>query len=271
MKQRIITGAILVVLAIPTVIFSGTYFLNILLSALSVASVYEMLGCLKSRSRKMLSVPSYFFGLVLPLVTLKDVKYAVFFALIYMFYMFTVPVFTNTLTDNRSTGEIFAAVLYIAVGFTSMVATRHTANGFYLFILIFAAAWVTDTAAYFSGRFFGKNKLCPVISPKKTLEGAIGGTVVNVLFFVLFGFLVNRFSDLGANYIALIVMGLVSALVSQMGDLVMSAIKRIYNIKDYGDLLPGHGGILDRFDSIIAVAPFVYILSASGLANIFTI
>ncbi|MBQ8214245.1 MAG: CDP-archaeol synthase [Clostridia bacterium] len=118
-------------------------------------------------------------------------------------------------------------------------------------------AWVTDTFAYFCGMLFGrggKHKLIPDVSPKKTVEGSIGGTVFCILAMVIFGIIINSIADLRANYIVLIGAGLLASIVSQIGDLCMSVIKRTYGIKDYGKLFPGHGGVLDRFDSVLAVA-----------------
>jgi phosphatidate cytidylyltransferase len=121
--------------------------------------------------------------------------------------------------------------------------------------------WVTDTFAYFSGRLFGKHKLIPAVSPKKTVEGAIGGAVFCALATLLYGFIVQKAYGVIPNYPVLILGGLMIAAVSQIGDLVFSAIKRQYGIKDYGMMLPGHGGLLDRFDSCIAVSVLITLIS----------
>ena len=113
---------------------------------------------------------------------------------------------------------------------------------------------MTDTFAYFTGMLFGKRKLIPNVSPKKTVEGSVGGTLFCVAFFVAYGAVLNNFTPYHINLLLIACAGLVSALVSQIGDLSMSVIKRTYGIKDYGKLFPGHGGVLDRFDSILAVA-----------------
>jgi phosphatidate cytidylyltransferase len=115
---------------------------------------------------------------------------------------------------------------------------------------------MTDIFAYFTGRFLGKHKLIPAVSPKKTVEGAIGGIVFCVGSVALYGFILERFfiSGRNANYVVLAISAVFMSVVSQVGDLIMSVIKRHYGIKDYGKLLPGHGGILDRFDSVMAVS-----------------
>jgi phosphatidate cytidylyltransferase len=136
------------------------------------------------------------------------------------------------------------------------------AGGKYIYLLIFLGAWVCDTFAYFTGKFLGKHKLIPEISPKKTIEGSIGGIVFTIGAFVLYGFIVNKnFGDeIKLSYILLVVLGLASSIISQVGDLVASAVKRQYDIKDYGKLFPGHGGVLDRFDSVMLVAPITYVI-----------
>ena len=143
---------------------------------------------------------------------------------------------------------------------TSVVNIRYMENGNYFYLLIFIGAWVCDTFAYFTGRFLGKHKLIPAISPKKTIEGAIGGIIFTMGAFALYGFILRSAFDFEMSYIELIIMGLVVAIVSQIGDLVASAVKRQYEIKDYGFLFPGHGGVLDRFDSVMLVSPFLFIL-----------
>jgi phosphatidate cytidylyltransferase len=131
---------------------------------------------------------------------------------------------------------------------------REARGGEYYWYFIFIGAWATDIFAYFSGMLFGKHKLIPAVSPKKTVEGAIGGTLFCIIFFVGFGAIINYFTQYNISLITLVIAGLLSALVAQIGDLAMSVIKRTYGIKDYGTIFPGHGGVLDRFDSILAVA-----------------
>ena len=115
-------------------------------------------------------------------------------------------------------------------------------------------------SAYFTGVLFGKHKLIPSISPKKTVEGAIGGVVVAVLAFVLFGVILEQFATVNVNYFILIPTGVLLAVVAQIGDLIASLIKREHGVKDYGNILPGHGGIMDRFDSILAVSSILMII-----------
>ena len=137
---------------------------------------------------------------------------------------------------------------------------RYIENGVYYFALVFVASWVCDVFAYFVGRAFGRHKLIPEISPKKTVEGAIGGVVCTTLCFVLYGFIISRISEFAPKYFVLAIFGFVLSVVAQLGDLIASLIKREHGVKDYGCIFPGHGGVLDRFDSILAVAPFLLAL-----------
>lgn len=134
-------------------------------------------------------------------------------------------------------------------------------HGFYLVWLVFLCSWGSDTCAYCVGVLFGKHKMAPKLSPKKSVEGAIGGVVGAALLFALYTqFVINPFSAgwYNLNWIGAMCLGAVGALVSMIGDLAASAIKRDHDIKDYGKLIPGHGGIMDRFDSVIVAAPLIF-------------
>lgn len=129
-------------------------------------------------------------------------------------------------------------------------------------VLIFGVPWIADSAAYFVGSAMGKRKLCPEISPKKTVEGAVGGVIFAALIPLLFGWIFKlAYGNLEVNWLILPVIGLVNAVISIFGDLLFSVIKRKCGIKDYGSIMPGHGGLLDRFDSVILCVPFVYFIS----------
>ena len=128
-----------------------------------------------------------------------------------------------------------------------------------------------DTFAYFCGRLFGRHKLIVEISPKKTVEGSIGGTLFCVGAFLLYGLILQVAFDLSPRYVMLGVAGLLAAFISQIGDLIASLIKREHGVKDYGFIFPGHGGVLDRFDSILAIAPLLWILLGLGETWWFTV
>jgi len=188
---------------------------------------------------------------------------------VYMFLMMCYAVFSKGKRDIGDMALVSATTIYITVGFTCLVllrglSTEAVANyGLFLFVLVFVGAWVPDGAGYFGGRAFGKHKLIPDVSPKKTVEGAVFGVVFGAISFAVTGLVFSLLGYGAPNYIALCVTGLVVAVISICGDLIASLIKRKYGIKDYGKLFPGHGGVMDRFDSIIAIAPFLNIICAA--------
>jgi len=156
----------------------------------------------------------------------------------------------------------FFCFFYGPVLFSFIWLTRELPGGIYMVWLIFISSWICDTCAYLSGMAFGRHKLAPVLSPKKSVEGAVGGTAGSALVGALFAwaFLVPAREDAGVIWVAALICA-VGAVISQVGDLAASAIKRNHEIKDYGKIIPGHGGIMDRFDSVLFTAPVIYYLS----------
>ena len=153
--------------------------------------------------------------------------------------------------------------------FTGCIALIRTELGLADMGLIFVIAWGSDTAAYFCGTYFGKHKLIPRVSPKKTVEGSVGAVIIAALLCVLYAFIMQKCgSPLGSpkspmSYTAVAMLGAVGSAASQLGDLTASAVKRDTGIKDYGKIFPGHGGFMDRFDSVIFIAPIVYFVVLS--------
>ena len=150
------------------------------------------------------------------------------------------------------------AFIYAPVLLSYIYRTRAMENGIFIVWLVFIASWVCDTAAYFVGVLFGKHKLAPVLSPKKSIEGAVGGVIGAAAIGALYGYIVrNQVVGIKDTMLVFALISAAGALISMVGDLAASAIKRNHDIKDYGNLIPGHGGILDRFDSVIFTAPII--------------
>ena len=264
MKQRIITAIVLGIVAIPVCAFSGTVVFPIVWAILGAVGVYELLGCMGTKNNRIISFPLYILAIAAPFAVryfrneLQEYSAVIVFSLfLYSLYLLAVWVFSYEKNQNVDMNKILASVLvslYIIGSASAIVFIRDVNGGDFYWYFVFIGAWVTDIFAYFTGMLFGKHKLIPAVSPKKTVEGAIGGAVFCVAFFVGYGALVNYFSQYDISLILLAIAGLLSALVSMIGDLSMSVIKRTYGIKDYGKIFPGHGGVLDRFDSILAVA-----------------
>lgn len=164
----------------------------------------------------------------------------------------------TVLVKNRYTFDHVAfsvlGALYVGIGFYYLIETRHIGLEFVVYALI--VIWMTDTGAYFVGRKFGKRKLWPDISPNKTIEGFVGGIIAAVISACIFQY----FIPVTSSYIILIGVTIIASIIGQLGDLVESAIKRHYDVKDSGNLLPGHGGIMDRFDSLLFVLPLLHFL-----------
>lgn len=170
-----------------------------------------------------------------------------------------VTVTTKNRIDIQRASLLFLAAVYIGIGFMFLAEARHAPDGhgvFWTFLLL-ASIWGSDAGAYFVGKAMGRHKLWPSISPNKTIEGAVGGVIIAVFTALLFAWFSGGLLSAGQA----VWIGLSCAVIGQLGDLVQSAYKRVYGIKDSGKLLPGHGGILDRCDSWIVVFPFVHILS----------
>ncbi len=276
MLTRILTGAVLFLIAIPVVIFSNTFVLEAAVALLSLTAVFEMMRCLGLNKNYYLSVPSYIMALVTPMIMRSLDKFKapwlVIFASVYIYalYVLACAMFSQGKIRFKDGAKAFFSTVYIICGFSCLVATRSFNHGAFLLVLVVAVAFATDIFAYFSGMLFGKHKLIPLVSPKKTVEGAIGGTLVSAAAFVGAGFLYSALYDTGKpNIVQFFLCGCALSVVSQIGDLIASYIKRERDIKDYGNLFPGHGGVLDRFDSVIAVAPILYIMLDANILTVF--
>ena len=273
MKTRIITSVVAVGLFIPFCVFSSSPFWVFLIFAglVSLFAVYEILKCTSLHKNLVASLLSYTAALAAPLLTRLAFKGTERYYLIMSFIYFAL-LFLSFVNATFSKGKIpvvnscVATVMTIYVSFSmaSIVLLRDLgpdgAIGATIYLRAFIFAWVPDIGGYFFGRFFGKRKLIPDVSPKKTVAGFVGGIGSAVVVSIVYGFIIGlRFKDLTA-FAILAVLAVICAVVSVCGDLLASLVKRYFGIKDYGFIFPGHGGVMDRFDSVIAVAPFLYIL-----------
>lgn len=266
MKQRIITGVIAVLLLIPVLIFSNTIVFPIAFGLLALEAIYEMYTCVGLKKRWGLMAMAWLVTGGTMAVTWLYVGETEFSTILTR--LFFVLAFMSLTLAMLSKGKIaitdlsvaLVMTFYITYGFSSILLLRQAPNGAYIYLLVFLSAWLTDTGAYFTGVFFGKHKLIPDVSPKKTVEGAIGGIATCVLTFVIYGFVVSKIGGPTPHYLRLAIVGALVSIASMIGDLIASLVKRKYDIKDYGKLFPGHGGVLDRFDSVLATAPILWIL-----------
>ena len=271
MKQRVLTGTLIFVLTVLLIIFSGYIVYPITLSLLSLIAVFELLRVMGVEKKLFVALPAYILSAAFPMIAYfvkSDAFLLYLLALaaamfVYMLLLMGYGVFSRGKVPFAKIAEIFTSVTYVTVAFSSLSLMRYLDEkvGIFVIALVFIVSWACDTGAYFVGMLFGKHKLIPEISPKKTVEGAVGGVVIATLAYLLFGFVLDSFiPDLKVNYLFLGIAGVLLSIASQLGDLVASLIKREYGVKDYGDLFPGHGGILDRFDSTISVSTLLMIL-----------
>ena len=266
MLKRTITAVIGIALLVVACIYSDTIAFPILLGLMALLGVYEMLGCVGMRKSFIVSLCLYVTTAVVTTLTqtieshsLYIAAYASFIFCI-MLILLTASVFSEGKLPVDKICVAFTTCAYIITGFISIIQLRSMKFGNITYLLVFIAPWMTDTFAYFCGRLFGRHKLIPSVSPKKTIEGSIGGIVFCILGCIAYRLIINSFYDNLPPVWIFAVLGFVVSIVSQIGDLMFSLIKRRYGIKDYGVLFPGHGGVLDRFDSVIATAPLILIV-----------
>ena len=261
MLKRVITGACILALLVPIVIFSGIIVLPITIAIISLISAYEIAKCMKMNVKHQITIPIYLCAIVFPFLmrymnSFVSVAMIGFIcAVFYLIYLFVLIITSHGKLNFSEISAFFAIETYIITALNSVIYIRDfDDNGKFIIVLIFVGAWITDTFAYFTGVLIGKHKLIEDVSPKKTIEGSIGGIFFCALAYVLFGIIVDTFFGGNSNRLLLAISGILMSVISQVGDLIMSVIKRYYGVKDYGKIFPGHGGMLDRFDSILAVS-----------------
>lgn len=265
MKTRIIAAVIFVPLIFIVLFFLPAYVLAGVVSLICAISAYELLHAVGGKQNGRARTYAVLSAVIIPIGTYFGISGIVFPAvfLILMSLMF----FEAIISFNKAHKITFAQVLttlfagaLIPLMMSSLVGLKLLPNGHLLVLLPIISAFLTDGAAYFTGMMIGKKKAFPSVSPKKTIEGCIGGLIIGTLGMIIFGVVIVFGASLPVLFWALILYGLLGSVFSQLGDLSFSLIKREFEIKDYGKLIPGHGGMLDRFDSMIFVAPAIYLL-----------
>ena len=271
MRQRTLTSVAILSVSLLVVIFSKYIVYPIALAILSIVGVFEILRVIKRHKFVSLAIPAYILAGAFPVsayfvtadngMTFILCLAAVMF--VFMLYLMGVSIFSKGKIPFSAISEVFVSVAYVTISFTSLSLLRYFDYrvGVFEVVLVFVVAWICDVFAFVIGSKFGKHKLIPEISPKKTVEGAIGGVVFTLIFCLIYGVGLDYIVEgITVNYLFLAIIGVVLAVVSQLGDLVASLIKREYGIKDYGCVFPGHGGIMDRFDSIISISSILLML-----------
>ncbi len=261
MASRLISAFLGLILLVVVLALPGAFF-NIVIAVVALMALYELYGAFKTAGLKPVAWVGYFSviyilfcGMIRTLndLWLMNIVFAVVLLILFLHMVFS----SNKINFIDISVTIFG-IIYITILLSFIVLTRNMDNGSLLIWLILIGGWVTDSAAYFTGKFMGRKKLTPDLSPKKTIEGSVGGTVICTLVILAYGLTINSLYNINIPAVHYILLGIITSSISQVGDLVASAIKRSTGIKDFGNIMPGHGGVIDRFDSILLAAPAVY-------------
>lgn len=277
MKQRIITAVIGIIVGVTVIALNGTVIYPVFVALIAVLSVHEILtvcGCGYGK------FPVHYifcmaFAASMPILTYYHVPdiWRLFAASVIVFFMFAGYVADRKKLSFDKLAVMVTVSCLLSLSVTCLVSLRNMSevHGICYVVMALMAAWVPDAGAYFVGTAIGKHKMCPDISPKKTIEGAVGGIIVTGIVFAGVGFCYRLIlqktsgTQISVNYPAIMAMAVAAAFISMVGDLTASLLKREYGIKDFGKLLPGHGGVVDRFDSVYFVLPYMMlVLNAFG-------
>lgn len=274
MVKRIVSALVGIVIGVSILVFDNKILYTVALSFFSAVGVWEIIHAVKCNQHRLLMWLCIVFSAAIPALMNFRVEFplkrniVVFCFLMFVFALLLIMLFDHKNIRLEKITMCGAAATVIPAALNCIAFVRYLpwyADGGFLpgvFMLVYLlfCAWLGDSGAYFVGTFFGKHKLCPDISPKKTIEGLIGG-IITVGIGVAVQCLVYNLllpSEMKMNYWVLIPVGMAACVAGVLGDLTASVIKRQYDVKDFGNLMPGHGGVLDRFDSVIFVAPFLY-------------
>ena len=263
MGKRIMVAVIFVPLIILMLFFAPSWVLPVVVSGLAMIALHEVLWSTGfAKNPKISGLAIVLAGLIPFWVFVGERMLPALVTLfLYVVLLFAVAMKSHyTVTMEKMGGSFFLSIV-IPYFLSTFIRIREMPDWRYYILLPFVVAWLSDAFALFAGMAFGKHKLAPELSPKKTVEGAVGGVAGSVAATLIYGFVMSAcFGAAAVRYGLLILYALLGAVVAQFGDLAFSYIKRQYDIKDYGTIFPGHGGVLDRFDSVIFCAPLLEIL-----------
>ena len=270
MKTRIISAAVAIVIAIVMLALHNTFVFDLAIAFLVVVALMELFKATKLDKFVIQTSVCYAYGVLVCVGHIFSVSYKVRYSEV-VFGLFIIAMLVSFFKDHEKIKydqmiNMIAFGFFIPFAFESLLKMNDLKHGLFMIVITLCGAWLADSGAYFAGTFFGKTKLCPKISPKKTVEGLLGGVLTNGVLMIIIGLIYDlALKGPSLNYFVLFVCGMLCALLGLVGDLSASLIKRQTGIKDYGNIMPGHGGVMDRFDSVIIVAPFMYYVFSMGL------
>ena len=262
MKTRLISAAVFLPMLVIVLLVLPEVFTAILVGIMAAVASYELLYSTGLVRHLRLNIYCMVFAFLVCIWCHLGMDHAwgMLGILLLVCVLFAEMMFDHVKANFERLNYCLLAALLLPFLLSSVVRILNGENGRLTVAIPFILAFIPDSGAYFAGRYFGKHKLAPVISPKKTVEGAIGGAAVSVVGMLLYAFIMDVAFTVEVSYTAALIYGILGAGADVFGDLMFSSIKRQTGIKDYGNLIPGHGGILDRFDSMITVAPLAEIL-----------
>ena len=260
MKTRIWTGIVGLPLLIA-IMYLGGFVLVIGVSALAFFGMIEYTRAVNRMFRPKINRILMIALAVMLMVTIKlDYYFLMPVLLVSFIVIFCYEILSGNVEIQRGSATLMG-LIYVPVMFGHLFLFETVNKGAYYMWLIFVIAFTTDTAAYFIGKSIGNRKIAPLISPKKTIAGSVGGVIVAALCTILYGTILSSYFSVVLPWYLYLVVGVFGSIAGQCGDLTASMIKRKAKIKDFGTILPGHGGILDRFDSILFIIPLIYIFA----------
>ena len=261
-KTRLLSGIVLVILALVLIITGGEVLLfsTLAISCIGMFELYRVFHVEKSILAAVGYIAAIVFYCDLQWNFIPDrmMLFMGFMILLMFVFVFSYPKY-----HASEVMAVFFGLFYVAVMLSFVYQIRTLERGLYLAFLVFLCSWGCDTCAYCVGVLIGKHKMAPKLSPKKSIEGGIGGLAGAALLGALYALAINKWGGASAGVGEYALICFVGGIISMIGDLAASAIKRNHEIKDYGKLIPGHGGILDRFDSVIFTAPVIYYLAVA--------
>jgi len=267
MGTRLISAGVGIIIGVAILFLDNIFVYCAGICFLSAVAVWELTRAIRCEKFKVLRWASIVMGAVFPAaIILPWLKFLILpLSMAYVIVMALIMLKNHKEVSFEQVLACGAAGGLLPTSLSSIVLLRYSQSGeplgIFMVLFILFCAWFGDSGAYFVGTFFGKHKLCPLVSPKKTVEGLVGGVVTVGVVTAITVLIYNSFilTEHQLSYAVLIPLSMVTSLVGVVGDLSASVIKREYNVKDFGNIMPGHGGVLDRFDSVILVAPFLYV------------
>lgn len=264
MKTRVMVGVIAIPLIFILILFCPVWMFGFVIGGIAAIGAWELLRCVNNHIPKRMVAYSCFGAFLLPFGTslgayMLTERFVLWGLVVIMFC----ELMLSFLREDKMEFEPIVMVLFagfvLPMLFTSLIRIHMMESGNFLLLMVFIVAFASDSFAYFAGMFLGKHKLAPQLSPKKTIEGSAGGFVGTIVCMVIYG-LIMQMNGYTVNFVVIAIYGYLGSLVGQLGDLSFSAIKRLHDVKDYSNLIPGHGGVLDRFDSMVFIAPLIELL-----------